>query len=104
MSLASKFAHFYLDPRRFPIYDELARRTLAKHTGRTLTALEHSYAYYCETFNELAARVCQVETPRRLDRYLWIQGQFDEFKRTGKPRNSELGEAFRAGLWPPNRG
>jgi hypothetical protein len=102
ISLASKFAHFFMDSRRFPIYDDFAKRTIASHTGGTLTALESSYPTYCTAFDSLANQVHVGESPRRLDRYLWVQGQFEEFKRKGKARSSELDRVFRDGGWPPS--
>jgi hypothetical protein len=74
ISLASKFAHFFLKSCRFPIYDDYAMKMLASHTGRTQNNLKASFSEYCTAFIDLARRVGVETSPRELDRYLWIQG------------------------------
>jgi hypothetical protein len=101
ISLASKFAHFFLDSGRFAIYDDYAKRMLAFHTGRTKKALAFSYAEYCTAFEELARRSGVKNSPRRLDRYLWVQGQYQEYERKGKCRSGDLQRVFESGGWPP---
>ncbi len=101
ISLASKFAHFFMDAHRFPIYDEYAKRTLARHTGRTLAALASSYSVFCAVHDELCRRVGVQDSPRKLDHYLWVQGQHDAALRGGKATSTELSRAFRDGRWPP---
>lgn len=108
ISLASKFAHFFLDTEHFPIYDEYAKRMLAYHTGHSLTLLESSYALYCGAFDDLARTSGVGDWPRKLDRYLWVQGQYMEYeKKINAPNvelsrvNVELNRVFEAGGWPP---
>lgn len=98
-SLASKFAHFFMD-QHFPMYDLYAKKSLMRHTGEKLDALE-SYPAFCRTFSTLAEQVCMQNATRKLDRYLWVQGQFDAFCRSGKAYNKDLDRAFREGMWPP---
>lgn len=126
ISFASKFAHFFLENDPYPIYDSYARRMIAKHTGVSEESLRKSYRVYVDTFKLLATRLEIYSDQRRLDRYLWIQGQYEEYKkekaraqrlaqdgvsptpgeiRGRGPRASnisgDLRKIFDCGVWPP---
>lgn len=99
LSLAAKFAHFFIDEDRFPIYDRYAVRMVAKHAGASVASLDGRYLAFTAAFNALADGAGIVTQRRRLDRYLWIQGQFEEWKKHGKASSGDLAAAFERGDW-----
>jgi len=101
ISLASKFAHFFMDSRRFPIYDKYALRMLAELTGRNNKTLANAYSDFCAAHSELCQQIGVEDVPRRLDHYLWVQGQYEEFRTSGKAGSAELTRIFQAGRWSP---
>lgn len=101
LSLAAKFAHFFIDEDRFPIYDRYAVRMVAKHAGTSMTSLDGNYAAFTAAFNALAISAGLASQRRRLDRYLWIQGQYEEWKASGNASSGDLAAAFNRGDWPP---
>jgi hypothetical protein len=101
LSLAAKFAHFFIDEDRFPIYDRYAVRMVAKHAGASVARLNGNYAVFTTAFNALAVGADIVTQRRRLDRYLWIQGQYEEWSDQGKASSGDLEAAFNRGDWPP---
>src|SRR5438876_2610070 len=53
-SFASKFCHFFVDPERFPIYDDAAKQALKLHLGRKRAHDDaHPYVAFCENFARL---------------------------------------------------
>lgn len=101
LSLAAKFAHFFIDEDRFPIYDRYAVRMVAKHAGTLIASLDGNYAAFTAAFNALAIGAGLNSQRRRLDRYLWIQGQYEEWSDQGKASSGDLVAAFKRGDWPP---
>lgn len=101
LSLAAKFAHFFIDEDRFPIYDRYAVRMVAKHAGMSVTSLNGNYAAFTSAFNALAIGAGFILQRRRLDRYLWIQGQYEEWSNQGKASSGDLDAVFKRGDWPP---
>lgn len=101
LSLAAKFAHFFIDEERFPIYDKYAVRMVAKHAGVPASKLRGNYPDFTAGFNALAEAAGLHSRRRRLDRYLWIQGQYEEWSRTGKTTSTDLAAMFKQGAWPP---
>ena len=55
LSFASKFAHFFIDMERFPIYDFFSLKMVAYHLGRQeLTRnTAHPYQAFIENINRL---------------------------------------------------
>ena len=102
LSLAAKFAHFFIDEDRFPIYDRYAVRIVAQHAGVSVASLNGNYTSFTATFNTLAIGAGLVTQRRRLDRYLWIQGQYEEWKKRGTASSGDLASAFNRGDWPPS--
>jgi hypothetical protein len=100
-SLAAKFAHFFIDGDRFPIYDQYAVRMVAHHLGIARSSLEISYVEFARRFEELALSVDMTTNRRPLDRYLWVQGQFEAWKKGIAETSSELRPFFERGEWPP---
>ncbi len=101
ISLASKFAHFFMDAKKFPIYDDCARQAILLHLPVRRSELISSYSAYCQAFSQLAHAGGVPDEPRRLDRYLWMRGQYEEFKKRGKASNGELDALFRSKQWKP---
>lgn len=101
LSLAAKFAHFFIDEDRFPIYDRYAVRMVAKHAGTSVTSLDGNFTAFTAAFNALATRAGIFKQRRRLDRYLWIQGQYEEWTKRGKASSGDLELAIERRDWPP---
>ena len=100
-SFASKFAHFFIDPERFPIYDSYAVKMLTYHlNGKAKEEL--SYKQFVSSFTTLKKVVGFSVTTRELDRYLWLAGQYRAWKGLPpwrKPStgiNQELQRLFKA--------
>jgi hypothetical protein len=98
VSFAAKFCHFFIDPERFPIYDEAARDVLKLHLGQAALEVDDAdpYTAFCSNLNTLR-RLARIEgAGRNLDRYLWITGMYMKWLRLkGKPQmNVELRRLF----------
>jgi hypothetical protein len=73
-SFASKFAHFFVDPRAVSIYDGWAIATIRSHSGRLSWKGRHPYRVFAEyvfALSDASGLCCSV---RELDRYLWLSG------------------------------
>lgn len=96
-SFAAKFAHFFIDSERFPIFDGYAEKMVRFHLGRDKARKDDDAPYeaYVENFHrlrEVAGLRCQK---RDLDHYLWIAGQYRRFRRSNHARiNTELRKLF----------
>lgn len=77
-SFASKFAHFFIEPERFPIYDEFCRRQTARHLGK---AQAKSYCVFFQDICDLRRLSGLSCSLRALDHYLWLAGQYREWHR-----------------------
>ncbi len=78
-SFASKFAHFFIDPSQFPIYDSYAVKMLTYHlNGKGREGL--SYEQFATGFSALKDALDFPVTTRELDRYLWLAGQLRAWK------------------------
>jgi hypothetical protein len=100
ISFASKFAHFFIDDERFPIYDYYGVKMVAHHLGKPNTGvdLEHPYAAYVDNLNRLMRESGVEASLRQLDCYLWIAGQYAEWRRRKEaPVNTELRRVFEKG-------
>ncbi len=97
-SFASKFAHFFIDDR-FPIHDSYAADMLRAHLGQRAPAPESEATYMAraEAFWELAESAGPESDTRRMDRYLWIVGQYRKWAKNSASRiNWELRGVFEA--------
>jgi hypothetical protein len=65
-SFASKFAHFFIDHDRFPIYDKFAIRMLREHLGSSALKVEPTYMAFHEAFQEFAKTVGPDVNTRQL--------------------------------------
>ncbi len=96
-SFASKLAHYFIDPDRFPIYDQYTTRMVAYHLGprNRVTDDEHRYREHVANFRRLRGLSGFKGRKRELDRCLWVAGQYRQWR--DKPRtriNAELRELF----------
>ncbi len=78
---ASKFAHFFIDPERFPIYDSYTRKALAYHLGK---AQANSYRVFFQDIRDLRKRAGLTPSFRELDHYLWLAGTYRDFRDKGE--------------------
>lgn len=96
-SFASKFAHFFIDPERFPIYDQYADVMIALHLGRyRRTDPEHPYKAHHANFFALKEAAGLSHVPNcHIDRYFWIAGQYRAWQKISKGQiNTTLRELF----------
>jgi len=101
-SFASKFAHFFIDYDRFPIYDSYAVKMLRDHLGHDALASEPTYMAFEKAFRTLAREVDLGSDTRQLDRYLWIVGEYREWLKNPKSVHSELRrQVFETDPQPP---
>ncbi|MCB9845139.1 MAG: hypothetical protein H6811_04020 [Phycisphaeraceae bacterium] len=90
---ASKFAHAFVDPDRFPVMDPNAIRMLGMHLGARNRSVEEDnrYVEFVMNFRRLRALAGFSGPRRHLDRYLWVAGQVHEWRNRPKARiNPEL--------------
>jgi hypothetical protein len=82
-SFASKFAHFFVDAERFPIFDSYAKKMVRFHLGGS--GFAHNprkpYLAFVENINRLVEMAGFTGTRRALDRYLWLAGQYMEWEK-----------------------
>jgi hypothetical protein len=98
-SFASKFAHFFVDHDAFPIYDSYAARMLRVHLGADAPAPDTGATYMAfeAAFRTLAQSAGLGSDTRRLDRYLWMVGQYRDYvKNSSAQISSELRSLFDA--------
>lgn len=96
-SFASKFAHFFVDPDRFPIYDYYAAAMVRYHLGRggLVDDSRHPYRSFVANFRKLKTLAGFPMSTRDLDRYLWLAGQYREWiRRPTSAINTELRRTF----------
>lgn len=98
LSFASKFAHFFIDAEKFPIYDTFAAKMLIHHLGLQAAVADplHPYRTFLENFVNLKKSAELTCTTKELDSYLWLAGLFREWKKSGdKARiNTEVFRLF----------
>ncbi len=95
VSFASKYAHFFIDGDRFPIYDSFAVKMVSLHLGlEGVVGDGAGYRGFCAGFNRLADRLGLTRDRRRLDRYLWMAGIGRELRRNEKGAGKQRGEGF----------
>ena len=93
-SFASKFAHFFIAPERFPIYDRFCRKQLADHLGRPRRQLE-SYCGFYQATCDLIERSGLSPSFRELDHYLWLAGTYHALRAGQRKINAEVVALFR---------
>ncbi len=91
-SFASKYAHFFLSPDVFPIYDSMAEKALRQILGTQLRLGEHEGKYrrfvthMQNTFRELKDEYNWSQ----IDRFLWLVGQLQVLHSNPDAGNKEL--------------
>jgi hypothetical protein len=73
-SFTSKFAHFFINPKQFPIYDDWAIRTVRHHFGGMRWTSGSPYRVFAEYVLGLREQCGLSCSLRELDRYLWLSG------------------------------
>ena len=100
VSFGSKFCHFFIDPARFPIYDEAVREALKLHLGSKTYQTDKTKPYlaYCANLERLREGASLHCGTKELDRYLWLTGMFMRWvkeRSKGSARvNAELKHVF----------
>jgi hypothetical protein len=99
ISFASKFAHFFVDAERFPIYDSYAVKMVEYHLGPSerLSDPQHPYQAFVQNLRQLKQRDRITCTSQELDAYLWLAGLYWEKRRSAKPQiNTEVARLLEA--------
>jgi len=97
-SLASKFAHFFIDADRFPILDKYADRMLRYHLGVPLSPVESTdYGTFCTRFETVRTAAGIAGSQRELDRYLWLAGVYRHWRERPDKVNRAAAEIFSTG-------
>lgn len=100
ISFASKFAHFFIDTERFPIYDAYAVKMVEYHLGtdeRVSDPQPPPYRAFVQNLRQLKQRDQITCTSQELDAYLWLAGLYWEKRRSAKAQiNTEVARLFEA--------
>lgn len=103
-SFASKYLHFFDENgMNIAIYDGFSGNALALHLGHGRTYYQDKeYRHFFEEIEKLRGSVKQDIGLKKLDRYLWVAGQYDVYwrhgrsKKKGEPEiNREILKIFR---------
>jgi hypothetical protein len=97
LSFASKFAHFFIDMERFPIYDSFAAKMVTYHLGIYPQGKNkaHPYRAFVENIDILKRYAHLYCTNTELDRYLWLGGLYRSWeKNKGAQINAEVAQLF----------
>lgn len=107
VSFAAKFAHFFINEERFPIYDSYARRMTWHHLGKkNWRKIEgRPYVEFVGHLNRLREFACLTCTRRDLDKYLWLAGLYRKYEsRQAKAKDPQINaEALRLFRFPNER-
>jgi hypothetical protein len=98
MSFASKYCHFYVDQRKFPIFDSHSFRTLMEHLGADHCESKGdrpNYEDYCADIAKLKRESGLSCSARELDRYLWLSDLWFSWKNGNQKVDAEVSELFR---------
>lgn len=98
-SFASKFAHFFIDVERFPIYDSYAVKMVAYHLGPQGQNgnTDHPYKTFVANLHTLKQCAQLSCTGRELDHYLWLAGMYRKWRaKTGVHIGSDVASLFRS--------
>lgn len=96
-SFASKFAHFFINMERFPIFASFALKMVAYHLGSQGQVRDstHPYKAFVENIHRLKRFAGLSCTTKELDRYLWLAGLYQEWRRNpASPINAEVAKMF----------
>ncbi len=79
-SFASKFCHFFVDGKLFPMYDSYARKALRFHLGKRATKGIEQYDGFVASVQTLKDQAGLSCSWRELDYYLWLAGMYLTWK------------------------
>ena len=96
VSFASKFCHFFVHRGSCPIFDSYAVDMLRLHLGHTRERdPKHPYRSFVKNSRALLTLANIAATGVELDRYLWIRGAYERWRRKREaPVNVELKQFF----------
>lgn len=77
---ASKFCHFHY-PQIFPIYDKFARFALSDLLEKKKGEYDGKYALFKCDLDDFMEKLSWKSTYKELDTYLWLYGQWIEYKK-----------------------
>jgi hypothetical protein len=105
ISFAAKFCHFFLDEKRFPIYDEAAREVIKLHLGKNgcVSDPAHPYSSFCENLARLRREASLQAPGRELDRYLWITGMYMKWLKVRSKQNPAMNAELQSIFSHPDR-
>ena len=91
-SFASKYAHFFLSPDVFPIFDAMAEKVLRQILGSKLRLGEHEgkYLRFVDRMNSAFGGLLGEYNWGQIDRFLWLVGQLQALHSNLDNVNKEL--------------
>lgn len=83
ISFASKYAHFYINSEKFPMYDNYARMMIKTHIAENdlIRNAKNPYLAFKENFFILKEELKYKVSTRALDHYLWFAGQLQTWQK-----------------------
>ncbi len=95
-SFAAKFCHFFVDENNFQIYDDAAKKAIKLHLGNQYSDDDSKpYATFCDNFGRLRAAIGFRDSPRAMDRYLWLVGMYMKWKKERLRPNPQINVELR---------
>ena len=97
-SFASKFCHFFVDGKLFPMYDSYARKAIRFHLGKRATKGIEQYDGFVASVQALRDQADLSCSWRELDYYLWLTRMYLTWKQdcnATRWRDSDFGHLFR---------
>lgn len=89
---ASKYCHFH-QPKRFPMYDNFARRGLSHLFGKKFKEYEKNYGKFKIDLDKILLAIESKfgwqSNYKELDEYLWIYGQWLVYKENKKKKDKD---------------
>lgn len=100
-SFASKYCHFFVDSKQFPLFDRYVPVVVRMHLGKgnyRCKTTDRTYRNFYADLNRLRAGISFSPTIRELDHYLWLRGQWETFKKEGDrvPIAAEVRHLFKS--------
>ena len=77
---ASKYCHFHY-PEIFPIYDKFARIALSDLLEKKKGEYNGKYGLFKRDLDDFMAKLSWKTSYKEMDRYLWLYGQWVEYKK-----------------------
>jgi hypothetical protein len=95
-SFAAKFCHFFVDENNFQIYDDAAKKAIKLHLGNQYSDDDSKpYATFCDNFGRLRAAIGFRDSPRAMDRYLWLVGMYMKWNKERLRPNPQINVELR---------